>query len=62
LNAGKQMMVAMTLYVNENNDFFPPNADGGTMVPATTGAVAMPPSAGRMNSIPTSSRMRAAIC
>jgi len=33
LNAGKQMMVAMTLYINENNDFFPPNPDGGTMMP-----------------------------
>src|ERR1035437_1806599 len=33
LNAGKQIMVAMTLYISDNNDFFPPNPDGGNMVP-----------------------------
>jgi prepilin-type N-terminal cleavage/methylation domain-containing protein/prepilin-type processing-associated H-X9-DG protein len=29
LNGGKQIMVAMTLYVGDNNDFFPPNPDDG---------------------------------
>jgi len=33
LNAGKQIMIAMTLYMSDNNDFFPPNPDGGNMVP-----------------------------
>jgi prepilin-type N-terminal cleavage/methylation domain-containing protein/prepilin-type processing-associated H-X9-DG protein len=33
LNSGKQMMVAMTLYGGDNEDYFPPNPDGGTMVP-----------------------------
>jgi prepilin-type N-terminal cleavage/methylation domain-containing protein/prepilin-type processing-associated H-X9-DG protein len=33
LNASKQIMVAMTLYISDNNDFFPPNPDGGNMVP-----------------------------
>src|SRR5664279_5236246 len=33
LNAGKQIMIAMTLYVSDNNDLFPPNPDGGNMVP-----------------------------
>lgn len=29
LNGGKQMMTAMTLYGSDNQDFFPPNEDGG---------------------------------
>jgi prepilin-type N-terminal cleavage/methylation domain-containing protein/prepilin-type processing-associated H-X9-DG protein len=33
LNNGKQMMTAMILYTGENNEFFPPNADGGTTDP-----------------------------
>ena len=33
LNGGKQIMFAMTLYGGDNNDFFPPNPDGGNMVP-----------------------------
>ena len=33
LNAGKQIMIAMTLYISDNHDFFPPNPDGGNMVP-----------------------------
>jgi prepilin-type processing-associated H-X9-DG protein len=33
LNAGKQIMIAMTLYMSDNNDFSPPNPDGGNMVP-----------------------------
>ena len=33
LNGGKQLMIAMTLYGGDNNDFFPPNPDGGNMVP-----------------------------
>ena len=33
LNGGKQLMVAMTLYGGDNNDFFPPNPDGGNMEP-----------------------------
>ncbi len=33
LNAGKQMMVAMTLYGSDNNDLFPPNPDDGNTVP-----------------------------
>lgn len=33
LSNGKQLMLAMTLYVSENNDFFPPNPDDGNKVP-----------------------------
>jgi prepilin-type N-terminal cleavage/methylation domain-containing protein/prepilin-type processing-associated H-X9-DG protein len=33
LNGGKQIMVAMTLYVNDNNDFFPPNPDDANTSP-----------------------------
>ncbi|HEY2330237.1 MAG TPA: prepilin-type N-terminal cleavage/methylation domain-containing protein [Verrucomicrobiae bacterium] len=29
LNAGKQIMTAMTMYGGDNNDFFPPNPDDG---------------------------------
>jgi len=29
LNNGKQLMLAMRLYTNENNDFYPPNPDDG---------------------------------
>jgi prepilin-type N-terminal cleavage/methylation domain-containing protein/prepilin-type processing-associated H-X9-DG protein len=29
LNGGKQLMVAITLYVNDNTDFYPPNPDDG---------------------------------
>ena len=33
LNNGKQLMLAMTLYVGENNDLFPPNPDDGNKEP-----------------------------
>ncbi|HEY2140330.1 MAG TPA: prepilin-type N-terminal cleavage/methylation domain-containing protein [Chthoniobacterales bacterium] len=33
LNCGKQLMLAMTLYVSDNNDLFPPNPDDGNKVP-----------------------------
>jgi prepilin-type N-terminal cleavage/methylation domain-containing protein/prepilin-type processing-associated H-X9-DG protein len=33
LSNGKQMMLAMTLYGGENNDFFPPNPDDGNTDP-----------------------------
>jgi len=33
LNNGKQMMTAVILYTSENNEFFPPNPDGGTTDP-----------------------------
>lgn len=33
LNGGKQLMTAMTLYISDNNDFFPPNPDDGNKVP-----------------------------
>jgi len=33
LNDGRQLMTAMTLYVSDNNDFFPPNPDDGNKVP-----------------------------
>src|ERR1041385_4928649 len=33
LNDGKQLMTAMTLYVSESNDLFPPNPDDGNKVP-----------------------------
>jgi prepilin-type N-terminal cleavage/methylation domain-containing protein/prepilin-type processing-associated H-X9-DG protein len=33
LNNGKQMMIAITLYANDNNDFYPPNPDDGNKVP-----------------------------
>src|SRR5258706_15801809 len=33
LNGGKQIMLAMTFYGGENNDFFPPNPDDGNALP-----------------------------
>lgn len=33
LNNGKEMMVAMLLYADENHDFFPPNPDDGNTSP-----------------------------
>jgi prepilin-type N-terminal cleavage/methylation domain-containing protein/prepilin-type processing-associated H-X9-DG protein len=33
LNNGKQMMTAVILYTTENNEFYPPNPDGGTKDP-----------------------------
>ena len=33
LNNAKQMMVAMTLYVGDHHDLFPPNPDDGNSVP-----------------------------
>ena len=33
LNQGKQMMTAMTLYSDENHDFYPPNPDDGNTDP-----------------------------
>jgi prepilin-type N-terminal cleavage/methylation domain-containing protein/prepilin-type processing-associated H-X9-DG protein len=33
LNGGKQIMMAMTLYGSENEDFFPPNPDDGNKLP-----------------------------
>ena len=33
LNDGKQLMAAMLLYTADNNEFFPPNPDGGTTEP-----------------------------
>jgi prepilin-type N-terminal cleavage/methylation domain-containing protein/prepilin-type processing-associated H-X9-DG protein len=33
LNNGKQMMTAVILYTGENNEFYPPNPDGGTKDP-----------------------------
>jgi prepilin-type N-terminal cleavage/methylation domain-containing protein/prepilin-type processing-associated H-X9-DG protein len=33
LNNGKQMMIAMTMYIGDNNDLFPPNPDDGNTVP-----------------------------
>src|SRR4029079_12410657 len=32
LNNGKQMMIAMTLYGGDYNDYFPPNPDDGNTV------------------------------
>ena len=33
LSNGKQLMVAMHLYISDNNDFFPPNPDDGNTLP-----------------------------
>jgi prepilin-type N-terminal cleavage/methylation domain-containing protein/prepilin-type processing-associated H-X9-DG protein len=33
LNNGKQLMIAMHLYISDNNDFFPPNPPDGNTVP-----------------------------
>jgi prepilin-type N-terminal cleavage/methylation domain-containing protein/prepilin-type processing-associated H-X9-DG protein len=32
LNSGKQLMLAMTMYVSDNSDFYPPNPDDGNKV------------------------------
>ena len=33
LNNGKQLMLAIHLYIGDNNDFFPPNPDDGNTIP-----------------------------
>jgi len=33
LNEGKQLMLAVTMYSNDNHDFFPPNPDDGNTLP-----------------------------
>lgn len=33
LNAGRQIMIAMTVYGGDNDDFFPPNPDDGNTIP-----------------------------
>jgi prepilin-type N-terminal cleavage/methylation domain-containing protein len=33
LSSGKQMMLAMLLYADDNHDFFPPNPDDGNTIP-----------------------------
>jgi len=33
LNCGRQLMLAITLYIDDNRDFFPPNPDDGNVVP-----------------------------
>ena len=33
MSNGKQMMMAMTLYTGDNNDFYPPNPDDGNTLP-----------------------------
>jgi prepilin-type N-terminal cleavage/methylation domain-containing protein/prepilin-type processing-associated H-X9-DG protein len=33
LNSGKQLMLALTQYISDNSDFFPPNPDDGNKVP-----------------------------
>jgi prepilin-type N-terminal cleavage/methylation domain-containing protein len=33
LNNGKQMMIAVTLFTDDNNDLYPPNPDDGNKVP-----------------------------
>src|SRR5207244_3303404 len=33
LNNGKQMMLALTLYTSDYNDYFPPNPDDGNIIP-----------------------------
>lgn len=33
LNNGKQMMLAMHLYTNDNHELFPPNPDDGNTIP-----------------------------
>jgi len=33
LNNGKQIMIALTMYVGDFNDFFPPNPDDGNTIP-----------------------------
>ena len=33
LNNGKQLMIAMTQYTGDNNDFYPPNPDDGNTIP-----------------------------
>src|SRR5882724_8920583 len=33
LNSGKQMMLAMLLYTDDNQDRFPPNPDDGNIIP-----------------------------
>src|SRR5580700_5208920 len=33
MNNGKQLMIAMTMYVGDNKDLFPPNPDDGNRMP-----------------------------
>src|ERR1700722_10431618 len=33
LNSGKQMMMAMLMYVSDYHDYFPPNPDDGNTIP-----------------------------
>ena len=33
LNGGKQLMTALTMYVGDNNDCYPPNPDDGNSLP-----------------------------
>ena len=59
LNNGKQLIPAIHLYSNDNNDFYPPNPDD-TRIPVTTGAAETLASAEPRNSIPTYCSIRAA--
>ena len=56
LNSGKQLMVAMTLYTSENNEFFPPNPDDGNKVAGHNWA------GGRAGQIRTCSKILIAVC
>ncbi len=33
LNGGKQLLIAITMYVNDNSDFYPPNPDDANVLP-----------------------------
>jgi len=54
LNNGKQMMTALTMYVSENHDYFPPNPDDETPSRDTTGPADKPGRVAETNLIPIS--------
>ena len=56
LSNGRQMMTAMTVYVGDSNDYFPPNPDDGNTVPGHNWCSATPDAVTRRSSIPTCSK------
>ena len=55
-------MIAMTLYINENNDYFPPNPDDGNKVPGHNWVGGDAGKGARTNSTPMFSKIPNAAC